>query len=105
MASVHISVRRFCSPMRCLTRNIPEISTLYWRKKDFYWRNALFDDTEDQEIGNLIMAGRRSTWPKVPMIRNPPMIGRTFGEIPENLDMDELSNSHTSHKQHITQCA
>ncbi len=74
-------------------------------KKDFYWRNALFEYSEDQEIENLIMAGRRSTWPKVPMIRNASVIARALGQILENLDLDELSNTHTFHKQHITPCA
>lgn len=74
-------------------------------KSDFLWRNALFEYKDDQEIENLIMAGRRSTWPRISMIRNATAIGRALDQILAELDQKELAESHVSHKKHITPIA
>lgn len=59
-------------------------------KKDFLWRNVLFSFPEDREVQNLIMAGKRSTWPKLAMIRNATIIGRELDAILEMLDEEEF---------------
>lgn len=71
-------------------------------KNDFHWRNALFEYIEDQEIESLIMAGRRRTWPKIPMIRNASVVGLALDQILANLDQKELVEAHVLHKRHIT---
>ena len=59
-------------------------------KKNFSWRNVLFGYRNDQEIENLILAGKRNTWPKLAMIRNATMIARELDSILELLDQREF---------------
>lgn len=61
-------------------------------KKDFRWLNVLFDYKGDEEIADLINAGKRCTWPKVSQIRNATIIARTLDEILENLDEQEFGD-------------
>lgn len=66
-------------------------------KKDFEWRNTVFDFKEN-EIEELILAGRRATWPKVAMVRNAAKISKTLDRILEELDQSHFS--HTPVKKH-----
>lgn len=59
-------------------------------KKHFYWRNVLFSYHGDEEIENLVLAGKRNTWPKLAMIRNATLIGRELDSILETLDRREF---------------
>ena len=74
-------------------------------KNDFLWRNALFEYREDQEIERLIMAGRRCTWPRISMIKNATVIGRTLDQILADLEQIEFTGAHALHKKHITPIA
>jgi NTE family protein len=60
------------------------------QKKDFRWMNVLFDYQGDEEIVDLINAGKRSTWPRIAQIRNATIIARTLDSILENLDKREF---------------
>jgi NTE family protein len=72
-------------------------------KKDFLWRNVLFSFPQDSEVQNLILAGKRSTWPKLAMIRNATIIGRELDKILEMLDEREFGKrSNTIGKRHLT---
>lgn len=59
-------------------------------KKDFSWRNVLFGYRNDQEIVNLILAGKRNTWPKLAMIRNAALVGQELDRILDTLDQREF---------------
>lgn len=59
-------------------------------KKNFSWRNVLFSYQSDQEIKDLVLAGKRNTWPKLAMIRNAALIGRELDGILELLDEKEF---------------
>lgn len=72
------------------------------RKKDFYWRNALFDYAKESEIEDLIIAGARTTWPKLSMIKNATVISKTLDAILEQMDQDELAQLSITHKRHLT---
>ena len=72
------------------------------RKKDFYWRNALFSYIRDAEVDDLIMAGRRNTWSKLAMIKNSTAISKTLDDILEKLDQGELDQLSLPHKRHLT---
>jgi len=72
-------------------------------KKDFLWRNVLFSFPQDSEVQHLILAGKRSTWPKLAMIRNATIIGRELDKILEMLDEREFGKrSNTIGKRHLT---
>lgn len=72
-------------------------------KKDFLWRNVLFSFKQDQEVQNLITAGKRSTWPKLAMIRNATIIGRELDTILESLDDQEFgSHADKIGRRHLT---
>lgn len=70
-------------------------------KKDYKWRHVWFDFKSQQEIQDLILAGERDTWPKVQMIRNATVIGKTLDEILEKLDMQEFGKK-SSLPKHLT---
>lgn len=53
--------------------------------KDFRWMNVLFDYRQG-EIEDLIMIGKRSTWPKLAQIRNATVIARTLDYILDRMD-------------------
>lgn len=57
--------------------------------KDFRLRQ-IFHFFNEGEIGDLIMVGKRSVWPKLAMIRNTSIIGRALDEILEEIDVREL---------------
>ncbi|MBW4933188.1 DUF3336 domain-containing protein [Marinobacter sp. F4206] len=59
-------------------------------KKNFSWRNVLFGYRNSREIENLILAGKRNTWPKLAMIRNATLIGRELDRILDELDQREF---------------
>lgn len=60
------------------------------QKKDFRWMNVLFDYKGDEEIVDLINAGKRASWPKVSQIRNATIVARTLDSILEKLDEQEF---------------
>lgn len=60
-------------------------------KKDFRWLNVLFS-YEENDIENLILAGKRSTWPKVAMIKNTTMVAKTLDSILERLDAQNFTD-------------
>ncbi|WP_203300804.1 patatin-like phospholipase family protein [Marinobacter sediminum] len=59
-------------------------------KKNFHWRNVLFSYHGEEEIENLVLAGKRNTWPKLAMIRNATLIGQELDSILESLDQKEF---------------
>ncbi len=71
-------------------------------KKDFLWRHILFSFPDDREIQNLILAGKRSTWPRIAMIRNATIIGRALDSILGELDQRELGGHGAIGKRHLT---
>ncbi len=52
----------------------------------FRWRNTLFD-YQEQDIARMIQSGRRTTWPKMSMIRNAALISQTLDEILDALNL------------------
>lgn len=56
---------------------------------DFHLRQ-IFHFFKPGEIEALIMAGKRSVWPKLAMIRNTTLIGRVLDQILEEMDQREL---------------
>ncbi|MBZ2168060.1 DUF3336 domain-containing protein [Marinobacter sp. F4216] len=72
-------------------------------KKHFLWRNVLFSYHTDEEIERLILAGKRSTWPRLAMIRNAALIGRELDDILEMLDAREFGETDTGRpRRHLT---
>lgn len=57
--------------------------------EDFHLRQ-IFHFFKPGEIDALIMAGKRSVWPKLAMIRNTTLIGRVLDGILEQIDQQEL---------------
>lgn len=68
-------------------------------KKDFKWRNTVFDFKES-EIEDLILAGRRATWPKLAMVRNAAKVSKTLDRILEEMDQPQF-NGEAVKKHHI----
>ncbi len=60
------------------------------KKKDYKWRHVWFDFKHEQEIHNLVLAGKRDTWPNLQMIRNATSIRKTLDHILEQMDIEEL---------------
>jgi len=58
-------------------------------KKNFNWRNVLFSYRGDEEIEQLVLAGKRNTWPKLAIIRNATLIGQELDTILDSLDRRE----------------
>lgn len=65
-------------------------------KKDFKWRQTLFE-FRDGEIEDLIAAGMRRTWPKIAMIRNAALISKTLDRILEELNASEHQDGKRHH--------
>ncbi len=63
----------------------------------FRWRNALFE-FRSGEIEQMIQTGRRSTWPKMAMIRNAALISQTLDRILEELQQEGL---HVQKNRHM----
>ncbi|MCP5208430.1 MAG: DUF3336 domain-containing protein [Hahellaceae bacterium] len=63
--------------------------------KDFKWRNVFFEFRKD-EIEKLVLAGMRSTWPKIPMIKNAEIISKTLDRILEELNAATLKEEKQS---------
>lgn len=57
--------------------------------QDFHLRQIMHFFKEG-EIERLVLAGKRSVWPKLAMIRNTTQIGRVLDEILEEIDQREL---------------
>ena len=68
-------------------------------KSDFKWRHTLFE-FKPGEIENLILAGRRTTWPKIAQIRNAAKISKTLDRILEQLNMVGMHDGAVA-KHHI----
>lgn len=68
-------------------------------KSDFKWRHTLFD-FKPGEIEELIMVGRRTTWPKIARIRNAAKISKTLDRILEQLNMVGMNDGALT-KHHI----
>lgn len=69
---------------------------LIMEKSDYRWRDILFgyaNDKDDSVIEAMKMAGARSTWPKLPVIRNATQVARTIDQILLQLDDDKTSDS------------
>ncbi len=60
--------------------------------EDFHLRQ-IFHFFNSGEIESLILAGKRSVWPKLEMIRNTTLIGRVLDAILEQIDQRELQAS------------
>ena len=68
-------------------------------KSEFKWRNTLFE-FQPGEIEAMIHAGKRSTWPKISMIRNAALISQTLDRILEELSMDVVGKGSRA-KHHV----
>ncbi|MCG8668963.1 MAG: DUF3336 domain-containing protein [Pseudomonadales bacterium] len=81
--------------IRMLEQNYLGDVNIILESKDFKWRNVLFE-FKDGEIERLINAGMRSTWPKIPMIKNAELISRTLDRILEDLNAAGLEENQRS---------
>lgn len=68
-------------------------------KGDFKWRQTVFE-FRDGEIEDLILAGRRRTWPKLSMIRNAALISKTLDRILDERNQQDAGKSAVS-KHHL----
>lgn len=65
---------------------------LILEKRDYRWRDVLFayvNDSDDSAIEAMKIAGARSTWPKLHVIKNATRIARTIDQILLELDDGE----------------
>ncbi|QSP93878.1 DUF3336 domain-containing protein [Marinobacter salinisoli] len=86
-----------------LTQNYTGDVNIILNKRDFLWRNVLFSYHRDKEIENLVLAGKRNTWPKLAMIRNAALIGRELDDILEMLDEREFGGKQNGRsRRHLT---
>lgn len=85
--------------MRMLEQDYLGDINVLLRKSDFKWRHTLFDFRGD-EIEQLILAGRRTTWPKLAQIRNAAKISNTLDHILEQLSFVGMADGMAS-KHHI----
>lgn len=69
------------------------------QKGDFKWRQTVFE-FKDGEIDDLILAGRRRSWPKLSMIRNAALISKTLDRILDERSGHEAGKSAVS-KHHM----
>jgi NTE family protein len=72
-------------------------------KDDFRWINVLFGYHGDEEISDLIHAGKRATWPKLAQVRNATLIAQTLDGILEQLDAARMGMPAGKGRSHITQ--
>jgi TAG lipase/steryl ester hydrolase/phospholipase A2/LPA acyltransferase len=75
---------------------------LILEKSDYRWRDILFgyaNDSDDSAIDALKMAGVRSTWPKLSVIKNATQVARTIDQIIIQLD-DGKTDSTKGTKEH-----
>lgn len=75
---------------------------IFLEKKHYKWRDALFGYADDESMRDLVMAGQRSTWPKISMIRNQTIIAHTLDRILNEMDQIELSKMDSGMKAHLT---
>lgn len=78
---------------------------LILEKEDYRWRDILFvyaNDEDDRAIESLKMAGIRSTWPKLPMIRNATQVARTIDQILLDIDGEKIDGQSSSGRHPIT---
>jgi TAG lipase/steryl ester hydrolase/phospholipase A2/LPA acyltransferase len=69
---------------------------LILEKRDYRWRDVLFayvNDSDNSAVDAMKMAGARSTWPKLPVIKNATQAARTIDQILIELDDGKSSNS------------
>ena len=78
---------------------------LILEKSDFRWCDVLFgyaNDSDDSAIEAMKMAGARSTWPKLAVIRNATGVARTIDEILAELEDGKSRESGGKHQHAIT---
>lgn len=78
---------------------------LILEKSDYRWRDLLFayaNDSDDSAIEGMKMAGARSTWPKLAVIRNSTQVARTIDQILTQLDDGKSSGSNGKDEHPIT---
>ncbi|WP_158643457.1 patatin-like phospholipase family protein [Ketobacter alkanivorans] len=85
--------------IRMLEQNYLGDINILLEKSDFKWRHTVFE-FKDGEIENLINIGKRSTWPKIAMIKNAALISKTLDRILEELNQQNLSEQ-AKGKHHI----
>jgi len=69
---------------------------LIMEKSDYRWRDILFgyaNDENDSAVEAMIMAGARSTWPKLSVIKNATQVARTIDQILVQLDGVKATDS------------
>ncbi|MFN3714530.1 MAG: patatin-like phospholipase family protein [Alcanivoracaceae bacterium] len=71
-------------------------------QQDFRWVNVLFGYHGDDEIGQMIHAGKRATWPKLAQVRNATLIARTLDGIIEQLDGAPMATPPGKARRHLT---
>lgn len=67
--------------------------------RDFKWRHTLFE-FKPGEVEQLILSGRRTTWPKLARIRNAAKISKTLDRILEQLNQVNMQDGVVA-KHHI----
>jgi hypothetical protein len=78
---------------------------LILEKRDYRWRDVLFayvNDDDNSVVEAMKMAGARSTWPKLPVIRNATRVARTIDQIIVELDDGESNRSKGKDQHPIT---
>ena len=68
--------------------------------QDFHLRQILHFFQEG-EIEQLVLAGKRSVWPRISMIRNTSLIGRVLDEILEEIDQRELQRAGETNRRMV----
>lgn len=78
---------------------------LILEKSDYRWRDILFgyaNDSDASAIDALKMAGVRSTWPKLSVIKNATQVARTIDQILVKLDDGKVGSSSVASEHPIT---
>ena len=78
---------------------------LIMEKSDYRWRDVLFgyaNDEDDSAIEAMRMAGARSTWPKLSVIKNATQVARTIDQILVKLDGVKTAGSEGKREHAIT---
>lgn len=72
------------------------------KTRDFKWANLAFYFSEEEDIADLINAGRRSTYAKIEMIRNTSAIGKEVRHILQRLEKQGQKRSQSLSKRYMT---
>lgn len=78
---------------------------LIMEKRDYRWRDVLFgyaNDKDNSAVEAMKMAGARSTWPKLPVIKNATQVARTIDQILVQLDDGKAGDSAAKDQHPIT---